>query len=113
MFPIVFGLFLLLLVWASLDLCFGRSRVEVNREGLRARGGLFGLGREHRIAFGDIAGLDLRKTMQVGNTLYYSVVLQRRGGGNVHVANRLRQDAARAVVAALETALRDYGGPPA
>ena len=112
-FPLVFGLFLLLLVWMMLDLCFGRSRVEVNREGIRARGGLFGLGRERRVAFGDIAGLDLQKTMQAGNTLYYSVILLRHGGGKIHVANRLRQDAARAVVHALETAVRDYGGPPA
>ena len=109
-FPAVFGLFLLILAWASLDLCFGRSRVEVNRDGLRARGGLFGLGREHRLAFGDIAGLDIQKGMQAGNTLYYSVAVLKHGGGKVRVADRLRQDAARAVVAALETALRDYGG---
>lgn len=110
LFPAVFGLFLLILVWASLDLCFGSSRVEVGRDGLRARGGLFGRGREHRLAFGDIAGLDIQKGMQAGNTLYYSVAVVKHGGAKVRVADRLRQDAARAVVAALETALRDYGG---
>jgi len=112
LFPAVFGLFLLILVWASLDLYFGSSRVEVNRDGLRARGGLFGLGRERRVAFSDIAGLDARKTMQAGNTLYYSVAVLKHGGGKIHVASRLRQDAARAVVHALETAVREYGGPP-
>lgn len=109
-FPVVFGLFLLLLVWMMLDLCFCSSRVEMNRDGIRARGGLFGLGRERRVAFGDIAGLDTRKTMQAGNTLYYSVILLRHSGGKIHVANRLRQDTARAVVHALETAVREYGG---
>ncbi|HOH50867.1 MAG TPA: hypothetical protein PLI98_09040, partial [Candidatus Hydrogenedentes bacterium] len=62
------------------------------------------------LAFGDIAGLDIQKGMQAGNTLYYSVAVVKHGGGKVRVADRLRQDAARAVVAALETALRDYGG---
>ncbi len=112
-FPLVFGLFLLLLVWMTLEVCFGSSRVEVSRDGLRARGGLFGLGAERRLAFGDVAGLDLQRTMQAGNTLYYSVFLLRGGGGRIRIASHLRQDAARAAVAALETALRDYGGPPA
>jgi hypothetical protein len=112
-FPLVFGLFLLLLVWMTLEVCFGSSRVEMNREGVRARGGLFGLGAEHRLALGDIAGLDLQRTMQAGNTLYYSVFLRRGGGGKIRIASHLRQDTARAVVHALETALREYGGPPA
>ncbi len=106
LFPqVVSGLFLLLMVYITLDLCTGKSRIEVSRTGILVRGGFFGLGPVRRLSFAELGGLDLKSTLQVGNRLYFAVDIKKLGGGTLRVANRLRQEEANAVVRTIETAI--------
>ena len=111
LFPVVIGVSLLFPLWLTLTFCLAQSRVEVGRRGISLRSGIFGAGAESRLDFADIAGFDVRETVKVNNHPYYSVVVLRRGGGKgPRVAGLLRISAAQAVIDALETAIRDYGG---
>jgi hypothetical protein len=111
LFPVIFGLFFLLMLYGTLDLCTGKSRIEVGRTGILARRGFFGLGPVRQLSFDEVEGLEVKRTMQAGNRLYYSVDLKKQGGGTVRVADRLRQEEARAVIQALETAMNTYRQP--
>ena len=108
LFPVVFGLFFLIMLYGTLDLFTGKSRIEVSRTGILARGGFFGLGSVRQLSFDEVGSLDIKRTMQAGNRLYYAVDLKKQGGGTLRVADRLRQEEARAVIQALETAIGAY-----
>lgn len=108
LFPVVFGLFFLIMLYSTLDLFTGKSRIEVSRAGILARGGFFGLGPVRQLSFDEVGGLDTKRTMQAGNRLYYAVDLKKQGGGTLRVADRLRQEEARAVIQAIETAMGAY-----
>ncbi len=56
LFPIVFGLFDLLLLWGVLELWFSGRRVEVARRELSFSGSLLGLGRRRTVSAEEIAG---------------------------------------------------------
>ena len=74
LFPIVFGLFGLLILLIVLDLWFYRSVVDVSPDGITVRAGLMGTGREQRIDVGDLDQIKPKSGMQSGNRIYYQIV---------------------------------------
>lgn len=108
LFPIVFGLFFVLLLLFAIDLWVGKSRVEITHSGVRIQGGPFGIGAVRQLSFDAIDAIDMKNTMQSGNKMYYTVFLKTRAGKKVNVAGRLQQKEARAVMDALRTAISDY-----
>jgi hypothetical protein len=115
LFPIVFGLFALLMIAGLADLMFYRSVVDVGRDGLRVRGGLFGLGRTHYFAADDLGGFgtnlddfDARQDLQAGSRLYFSVVARCSGGRTVTLGKRLPDK--RTAQAVIERMRASLGG---
>ena len=107
-FPIVFGIFFVLILLFVIDLWVGKSRVEITHTGIKVQGGPFGIGMVKQVSFGDIEDMDMKSTMQSGNQMYYTVFLKKKGGGKVNVASRLKQREAQGVMEALRTAISDY-----
>jgi hypothetical protein len=90
-FPIVFGLFAVLLVWAVLDQWLGVSRVTAGDGAVLVASGLITAGRERRVQSPDVAEVATRIGMQAGGTPYYDVVVVQRNGKKV-VAGRAIRD---------------------
>lgn len=80
LFPIVFGLFDLLLLWGVLDLWLDRRRIEVRPDRLVFSGGILGLGKAHEILYSEITGVRPVRGMQVGDKLYYRIQVATRDG---------------------------------
>ena len=74
-FPLLTGLFLLLLLWISADLWFGTSHVVFDGRTVRLRAGYFGGGRSREIPYEDVEEIKLGIGMQSGRTPYYDVEL--------------------------------------
>lgn len=74
-FPIVFGLFALLMVIGVLDLWCGATRIEVRSGELNRRGGLFALGRQRTWRAEEIDRLQPESGMQAGRKLFYRLQL--------------------------------------
>jgi len=89
-FPIVFGLFAVLLVWAVLDQWLGVSRVTAGDGAVSVASGLVTAGRERRVAAGEVAEVITRIGMQAGTTPYYDVVVVRRDGKKVVAGRGIR-----------------------
>jgi hypothetical protein len=89
LFPIVFSLFDLLLIFGFLDVAFYRSVVDVARDGINVRGGLLGLGRLKRIDAAELSELKPVRGMQAGNRLYYGVAAVTNSGKKVTMGKRI------------------------
>jgi hypothetical protein len=89
-FPIVFGLFAALLVWAVLDQWLGVSRVTAGDGAVLVASGLITAGRERRVASPDVAEVATRIGMQAGGTPYYDVVVVQRNGKKVIAGRGIR-----------------------
>jgi hypothetical protein len=92
-FPIVFGLFGLLLLWITLDLWLGTSRVVIDTGEVRIRSGLLGLGPTRLFPCSDVQQVILRINMQSGGrtgTPYYDIVLVRQNGRRIAAGQHLR-----------------------
>jgi hypothetical protein len=90
LFPIVFGLFAVLLIWAVLDQWLGVSRVTSGDGAVSVASGLVTAGRERRLAAGEVAEVTTRIGMQAGATPYYDVVVVRRDGKKVVAGRGIR-----------------------
>lgn len=88
-FPIVFGLFDLLLVAAMVDVWFYRSAVDVSRYGLSITAGLFGFGRTQWIDAADVKQFQYKRGMQAGSTVYYNLVARLRDGKEITLGKRI------------------------
>jgi hypothetical protein len=89
-FPIVFGLFAILLIWAVLDQWLGVSRVTAGDGAVSVASGLVTTGRERRLSAGEVAEVTTRIGMQAGTTPYYDVVVVRRDGKKVVAGRNIR-----------------------
>jgi len=89
-FPLVFGLFAVLLIWAVLDQWLGVSRVRAGDGTVSVASGLVTAGRERRLAAGQVAAVTTRIGMQAGGTPYYDVVVVRRDGRKVVAGRSIR-----------------------
>ncbi len=89
LFPIVFGLFGLLLSFVAADLWLGTSRLQCDESGVRIKYRLLGLGTVRHIRADEIDDLTLDVGMQSGRELYYDLVVhwggrrRTRAGGSI------------------------------
>jgi hypothetical protein len=85
-FPILFGLFGLLIFYWALDLWLGSSRAVIEGGEVRVKGGILGLGRARIIPIEDIKGIETKIGMQHGGqsgTPYYDIQLIATSGRRV------------------------------
>ena len=109
LFPIVFGVFELLLIWGVMDLWFGTNTVVVDRGVVTAKHAILGTGTTKIVDYQDVAEIKPVQGMQAGNKLYYNVQLLTMGGGKVTVARNLpSQGEAEAFIQQMEEAM--YAG---
>ncbi len=79
-FPIVFGLFDVLIFLGVLYSWFHTSRFEVNHQALVMAGGLFGIGGEKRIPGRQVQKFSTRQTLQSGSKVYHSIYVHTTDG---------------------------------
>ncbi len=89
-FPIVTGLFALLLVVVVLDLWLQVSRIRVTAGSVSWATGYIVPGREHMIPASEIAEVSATTGMQAGNRVYYDVVIVRKFGKKIKVGHSVR-----------------------
>lgn len=93
-FPLMFGLFELLLIYGALQLWLGTSRVVIGNGAVRVQGGMLGGGKMQQIAFTDVAGIRTAITSQQGGgsagTPYYDLDLIRTDGMKVTLGRTVR-----------------------
>jgi hypothetical protein len=106
-FPIVFGIIELFIVWAALDLWFYRSFVEADRNGLSARGGLLGIGRLRQFTPNEIKQFRGEEQMSSGANVWKNLVLVPRKGKRRTLAKGISSKLAlEAAIDELKAALR-------
>ncbi len=92
-FPAVFGLFDLLILYIVLQMWFETSTVIVNRGGMRVRSGLFGGGNFQKISVAEVSGIEALIRSQQGGatgTPYYDILLTKTDGRKVTLGQTLR-----------------------
>jgi len=89
-FPLVFGFFDLLLLWFSLELWLGVSRVTAGSGALLLATGLGYPGRAQKISAGMIAEVVPVIGMQAGSTPYYDVVVRSKTGEKMIAGRSVR-----------------------
>ena len=105
-FPVVFGLFDLILVIAVLDLVFYQSTVDISPHSLIIRGGPFGIGRTRIVAADQIKEIQTPQGMQSGTSVFFNIVAATTDGRKVTLGKRLRgRRAAECVVDELKKSL--------
>lgn len=89
-FPIVFGLFGLLLGWVVVDAWMGVSRVRVDAAGVRVSSGIMGSGRERLVPASEIGEVRPTVGMQTGTIAYYDITVFRKNGKKVAAGRSVR-----------------------
>ena len=89
-FPIVTGLFGLLILIGVLDLWLGVSRVTVDAGTLAWATGYLFPGRERSLHKSEIADVIASIGMQAGTTVYYDVTVVRKNGKKIKVGRSVR-----------------------
>jgi hypothetical protein len=92
-FPLLFGAFELLMLYGSLQLWLGTSRVLIGTNELQVRSGILGSGRTLTISFGEIAKIQTAITAQQGGasgTPYYDIQLVQTTGLQVTLGKTIR-----------------------
>jgi hypothetical protein len=90
LFPIVFGLFQVLLLFMVLELWLGVSRVTVDSSAVTVASGYVAPFRERRYAAAEIAEVTTKIGMQSGGRPYYDLTLVRADGKRVTAASSIR-----------------------
>jgi hypothetical protein len=90
MFPLIFGCFDLLLLWISLELWLGVSRVTARSGALLLAKGLGYPGREQKIGAGMITDVVPAIGMQAGSMPFYDVVVRRKDGAKMIAGRSVR-----------------------
>ncbi|MDH3718942.1 MAG: hypothetical protein OES79_12555, partial [Planctomycetota bacterium] len=94
-FPIIFGLFGLLLVWGVLDLWLWCCRIDGGSGSLTVTSGILGLRKTRAFTADQIDSIQPTLGMQMGNKLFYGLKLATRDGAKHTIGKRLliRSDA--------------------
>ena len=87
---IIFSLFSLILVWATLHSWLIRSRLMPGHGRLRLQRGYSGSGRLREISAADIGAITLKAGTRAGTTQYYDLVAQTTGGKAIRLADMLK-----------------------
>jgi hypothetical protein len=105
-FPIVFGLIDLLVLWGALELWLYRSVVEARKDGLCWRGGLLGIGRTHTLAAEDLRRFTTSESMSSGHHVWKHLEVVPRQGKKRKIAKSIGGKLAQqAVIDELNAAL--------
>lgn len=88
-FPIIFGLFEILLVWAAIDLWLTRRVIEVNRAEITYSRGVFGAGKHRVVARDDVNSIKPTRGMQSGSKLYYQIEVREKAGKKHTLASQI------------------------
>jgi hypothetical protein len=89
-FPIVFGLFGVLLVYVMLEIWLGVSRVTMDAGFVTVASGYLSPGTERRISASEVAEVSTAIGMQAGTTPYYDIVIRRMDGKKVIAGRAVR-----------------------
>jgi hypothetical protein len=92
-FSFAFGFFALLLLYISIQLWFGTTRVVMGSDGVTLQAGLLGSGKVRRIALSEIASISDRITSQQGGATgvpYYDIELALREGKKLTLGHSVR-----------------------
>ncbi len=92
-FPIVFSLFSLLLLYFAIQLWLGTTRVIIGNTRITLQSGLLGGGSTQQIALSDVASISDKISAQQGGgtgTPYYDIELTLRGGKKLTLGHTLR-----------------------
>jgi hypothetical protein len=90
LFPIVFGLFAVLLFLAVLSLWFGTTRVALTPSEAEVSHSTLGLGRTRTVPADDIDDIGLKIGMQVGNRPFYDIQIIKTNGKKVPAGSAVR-----------------------
>jgi hypothetical protein len=90
LFPIVFGLFALLLVYLLLEAWLGVTRVTAGDGQVTIATGWLVPQRERTIRAGEIKGVTTRITSQQGDTAYYDITIETTAGTRVAAGRSVR-----------------------
>jgi hypothetical protein len=90
LFPIVFGLFGLLLIYGTLQLWLGVSRVTVNASTVTVASGYLSPGSERSLTAAEVADISTSIGMQAGTTPYYDVAIVLKNGSKVIAGRSVR-----------------------
>ena len=88
-----FGFFALLLLYISVEMWFGTTRVGIGNGTVLVQDGLFGGGRVRQFAFSELASIGSKIASQQGDatgTPYYDIELSLRSGRKVTLGRTLR-----------------------
>jgi hypothetical protein len=106
LFPIVFGLFALLMIAAMIDMWLKQTRVEVADGRLAFNRRLLGSGKTLTFSVGEIATIKAARGMQSGNKLFYRIELRTPAGKKHTLASLIiDQRLTKRIIRDLETAL--------
>jgi hypothetical protein len=89
-FPIVFGLFGVLLLWGVLELWLRVTRASAEPGAITIAGGYLAPGSERRFATREVADIRAKIGMQAGGKPYYEIALVRTGGKQVTIGSGVR-----------------------
>jgi hypothetical protein len=107
LFPVVFSLFDVLLVFAALHAVLGSSRVVVGNGEITVRSGILGMGRTRRVRASDVISILPLASVQQGNTLgntVYAIQLKTKDGRRIRLADAIdSRSEARWIVGQIET----------
>lgn len=105
-FPALFGLFELLLIYVALDLWLSVRRVEVTPGALAWQGGLLGLGPRRVLAADRVAEIRPDRGMQAGKRLLYRIEVEGHDGKERVIAKQIDDlSLARRLVEEMESRL--------
>jgi hypothetical protein len=89
-FPIVTGLFGILIAIFALELWLRVYRVTVESGSVTVASGYLTPGREHKLTAAEIADVVAAIGMQAGKTVYYDVVIRRKNGKKTTAGSSVR-----------------------
>ena len=114
-FPLVFGLFEMLLIYGAVQLWLGTSSVLIGEQSVRVRSGILGGGRMQEIACGQVAKVQTAITAQQGGasgTPYYDIQLVRTDGTQVTLGRTVRdKNEAEYLVAEMQKMIASQAAP--
>lgn len=106
LFPLVFGLFSLLMIAGLIDMWLKQTRVQAEAGRIVFNRRLIGSGKTLIFPAEDIATIKLKRGMQAGSKLYYQIVLSTRGGKKHTLTSRITdQRLAKRLIKDLESAM--------
>ena len=116
-FPVITGVFAVILWWAVLAMAFTSRRTILRPDGLAVTSRFLGIPRRRSVATADVASIETPIQMQVGSTPYYTILVRRNPApgrtlaGAITVATGIRdkREAERLVATIVETLGLDRG----